>query len=940
MYITKLYINLSFLGTELKILKKKILDIFCRSNIKHVLYLFRVIFCSFFFLHFFFFFLVNEKMSKKEEKNITNETKNEITKKANALFNEIPFDTTFAPIPFNSNEPSAIPGSEMSENPSTQSFQGPPRNNLDANYVPKSYSLSELPEVEENTKPTEHLALTPNNLMLREHKQDINDNSNEIITTENEFEENIDELLETLPSQRRPDVSRANELNDENNSPKHENNEENNKDNKDSHLIKDENHPNVHFNDNNKKNNGEEDGDDDEYKEEEINILLDTLPYKKRHTISRSYTPNQTFIDDKGNHEEDDKDHHDKIHDLLEALPSQKRAAVTPQDTDDHNSSVNEYYVKVEEEEEEEETAEEKQNEEEFSHNISLFNLSSGSEHKSPSFLVSNHGHEIHGLEEELQEYRSHNSMDHEKEKIKFIAHSNSDNQQETTIKERDIPKDDDSHQQNLPKDNENKEDNNSQNNENQQQNQEKNTPVIVNKIQNILDTANKEQMKEEQDKEKDNLEHNKSDSNTTSDEDTVSTVFKEKKQPVVDHEQNKSEDDESSHSKQVSFEKNSSSGSIKKKKRPKFEEDENSSQYKDNNNEDKPIFETDKGMPRLIYNQSSRPRSSMYREEDSSDDEERKEDSMYLERFNKTGRLPPISDKSKLVRECYRERVEAITERDYDKADHLLDLSRRVQEAIIKNDEKERRANTLNTLHSKLETAKTELFTVSKDTKRIIEKERESNEQKLEELNKKHIDELTEFENKWNDEQCLRRFTKPSSRLIEMKHIETMMVQTKRYKEAKSMQTSCSKMESQESKQAQEVAQKEMIKSKAALLEKQAKEKNIAIDAANKRMTIVKRNRAVFEEPYRKRVETLQKQIDQLKSDGSKHKDFSSNQMVTSRSVSITRPQTSMRATQAMLQANRKSTIPKLAIKPLGVVLTKEKKQIMKQKQQISARK
>ena len=116
----------------------------------------------------------------------------------------------------------------------------------------------------------------------------------------------------------------------------------------------------------------------------------------------------------------------------------------------------------------------------------------------------------------------------------------------------------------------------------------------------------------------------------------------------------------------------------------------------------------------------------------------------------------------------------------------------------------------------------------------------------------------------------------------------------------------------------------KEMTKCKIILLNRQSKEKSMVIDYANKRMSVVRKNRAGVEDPYRKRVDAIQRQIDQLKS---------------IRSVNLMRPQTSMRATQTMIQVNRKSMVPKLAIKPLGVALTKEKKQIMMNRSQLSVR-
>lgn len=349
---------------------------------------------------------------------------------------------------------------------------------------------------------------------------------------------------------------------------------------------------------------------------------------------------------------------------------------------------------------------------------------------------------------------------------------------------------------------------------------------------------------------------------------------------------------------------------------------------------QNKGIFETEMEMPSLIASARVRPIYN-YGYDESSDEEERKEDSANLTKFSKTGKLPPINDKNKLIREVQRERAEAVAEGDYDKADQLFELSKKVTTAIQKSEEEERKAELIRSLQVKLDTAKDDLFSVRNDSMRIINLEEQCEKNKLEELDQKHIDELTEFEERWNDEQFLRRFTKPSSKLIELKEIEERMVKTKRFKDAKIVRAAFNKLEQQESKEAQENAEREMKKAKHALIEKQKNENESAKYSAMRRIEIVKKSRADFESPYIRVVESLERRIKQAK----ESETVCNDSPIKTRSI-ISRPQTSMSATHKILQSRNKSSIPKLTIKPLGVTLAREKKRIIQAKQKNSSRK
>lgn len=303
--------------------------------------------------------------------------------------------------------------------------------------------------------------------------------------------------------------------------------------------------------------------------------------------------------------------------------------------------------------------------------------------------------------------------------------------------------------------------------------------------------------------------------------------------------------------------------------------------------------------------------------EEDSSDDEQRSEDQEALEKFSKTGKLPPMRDRGSLIREVQRERVEAIECGDYDRAQELYDLSKRVLEAVTACEAKELSDERKMKMEEQLERAKTQMCSVKYDTKNALRRAKMANDQYIEDVKKRHIQELEDFENKWNDDDFLRKFTKPSAELLALKDRERRLARAKLFSEAKIFRQKATELEIYETKVAQERAYNEMKTQKAALIQRQAKEMELCMDSAAKNYEIVVKKRKDVEEEQMRKIEAIQKRTQ----DGAFVK--------VGYTPSTARAMTSLSATRKLIGLNRNQEIPRLCIKKLGSVTSREKRKL-----------
>lgn len=284
-------------------------------------------------------------------------------------------------------------------------------------------------------------------------------------------------------------------------------------------------------------------------------------------------------------------------------------------------------------------------------------------------------------------------------------------------------------------------------------------------------------------------------------------------------------------------------------------------------------IFSTEPPKQQMMLN-SGRPQSeltitpldlkNLMVDEEPPDEETEK----ILKRFKKTGRVPISVKSGQLIPYMQRNRVNALLHGDYDKAKEYDEMSKEITIALTKTIGEERKQSRITQLQNKLEDEKNQHFMFRREWLQRISKEEDLNKQRLAELNEKQEKDLLEFEQKWNNEDYLRRYTKPSTQLLQMKAMERSMVIAKMYDQAKMMRKSASIIEKRESTESQQRAKQEMVVERQRLVDKQNHEFLRFKEKCEQQIVVLKKNMTVDERPYLARISKIEREIIHLKTD------------------------------------------------------------------------
>lgn len=293
------------------------------------------------------------------------------------------------------------------------------------------------------------------------------------------------------------------------------------------------------------------------------------------------------------------------------------------------------------------------------------------------------------------------------------------------------------------------------------------------------------------------------------------------------------------------------------------------------------------------------------------------------LKRFQKTGRLSAHSDPPQMIHKLQKDRVTAILKGDYDGAKEYDEMSKRVSAAIAQAAVEEARAVKIEQTEEKLANAKKE-YDGLKSVNQQKKKDQEENlRQKLYVLSEQHDQEIATFEKKWNSEDFLRRFTKPSSQLLQMKAIERSMVVAKMFDQAKTLRRTALFTERREANEQQQRAKKEMEQERQRMVDRQAREFETLQHKCHQLMEITMKQIETDERPCLRKIQRLERELDELKNGSvSVSAATARGGCVTERGPKAEKnPLVSARTTfrYSAYKASTQST--KLKIQPLGAV-------------------
>lgn len=243
-------------------------------------------------------------------------------------------------------------------------------------------------------------------------------------------------------------------------------------------------------------------------------------------------------------------------------------------------------------------------------------------------------------------------------------------------------------------------------------------------------------------------------------------------------------------------------------------------------------------------------------------DDASRKLDG-YLE----TGLLPDDEYEHPIINEIERRRLDAIESGDYEKAFNMDKLSMQIQQGYNNRRSQMSKDTRVQELQEKIEDAKNELYVKKKDWEQMIQIEKQKCTEEVYLLDAKHESDLKQFDQKWEDPNNLRLFSKPSQQLLQMRKVERTLVLQRSYQKASLTRKQADKIEKSETKINQQKALLDMKFQREKIIEQQDKERETIEIKIRQRMSVLNMKMRQDLEVLEKRVKKLEILMHQAKS-------------------------------------------------------------------------
>lgn len=286
------------------------------------------------------------------------------------------------------------------------------------------------------------------------------------------------------------------------------------------------------------------------------------------------------------------------------------------------------------------------------------------------------------------------------------------------------------------------------------------------------------------------------------------------------------------------------------------------------------------------------------------------------IERIQKKKEFPAFPDQAPLLHYIHRQKVNAIVEGDYDKAEDLEETARKISNVMHCSNDSSFFDQRLKAAEERLEAAKNELYIMNKKWNERMVQEEELFKKSVYLLDDQQENELKQFETKWNSEEWLRKYSKPSAKLLQYRSIERSMAIAKMYSEAKTIRSRASIVENSESHEQQRRANLDMSIERKKLMEKHEQELNTKKDHYEKHLGILQRQRDQETNPIINKLNSIQQEINKIKR--AQENPIHVQKVSAVDLDECPTPRTSYRLASYKISSRQS---PKLRIKPLGTV-------------------
>ena len=185
----------------------------------------------------------------------------------------------------------------------------------------------------------------------------------------------------------------------------------------------------------------------------------------------------------------------------------------------------------------------------------------------------------------------------------------------------------------------------------------------------------------------------------------------------------------------------------------------------------------------------------------------------------------PPTSLRVPIKQYINRKRVRAVLKGDYVEAE-LMDRANKALVLSLQQEKlKAHQDNSLDILYSRYQKLQADKQNMEEYWNNRIATFIEQDNQRLEELKRKHEEELEEFNAKWRDPLFLRQFNKPSTQLLQLREMEKARAVSRLYDKAREMKAIADKLQKEETVAAQRKINQQMVMDRDKLAQKHEKE-------------------------------------------------------------------------------------------------------------------
>ena len=148
-----------------------------------------------------------------------------------------------------------------------------------------------------------------------------------------------------------------------------------------------------------------------------------------------------------------------------------------------------------------------------------------------------------------------------------------------------------------------------------------------------------------------------------------------------------------------------------------------------------------------------------------------------YLDEFKNKGTIHTFSVRPRIMQFLQRQKVKALVKLKYKEAQETQDTITKLMEFIHEDEIIAYQQEKIEQHEPKLNDTTKRLEDVEYETKEMISKEKNALSGKRYTLERQHVHELDQFEERWSDETFLKKSAKPSNELNGLRSIERTLV-------------------------------------------------------------------------------------------------------------------------------------------------------------------